>query len=129
MDLLLTGNHFYYIVSTDCQENNVISTKLEDLPNEIITKVLSYLEIRDRIYFGHLSKRTRAVRCNKTLWQKVSIHSEHLKSEFLQFMVSNGCKCLKLILVWVKGSLHLRKTLRLQELFFENCEMYVLIVG
>ena len=99
------------------------STKLEDLPNEIITKVLSYLEIRDRIYFGHLSKRTRAVRRNKTLWQKVSIYSEHMKSDFLKFMLSNGCKCLKLILVWVKGSLHLTKTLRLQELFLENCEI------
>ena len=99
------------------------STKLEDLPNEIITKVLSYFEIRDIIYFGHLSKRTRAVRRNKTLWRKVSIYSEHLKSEFLQFMLINGCKCLKLNLVWVKGYIHLGKPIRLQELSLENCEI------
>ena len=62
MDLLLTGDHFYYIVSTNCQQNNMLPTKLEDLPNEIITKVLSYLDVRDLFCFGHISKRTRANR-------------------------------------------------------------------
>ena len=97
------------------------STKLEDLPNEIITKVLSYLEIRDLIFFGHLSKRTRVVSRNKTLWRKLTIHCKTLKSKFLKFMLRNGCKCLKLILVWLKGSLHLRKATRLQELSLDRC--------
>ena len=102
------------------------STKLEDLPNEIITKVLHYLEIRDLIFFGHLSKRTRAVSRNKTLWRKLTIHSKTLKSKCLKFMLINGCKCLKLILVcvyplWLKGSLHLRKASRLQELSLDKC--------
>ena len=101
------------------------STKLEDLPNEIITKVLSYLEIRDLIFFGHLSKRTRVVSRNKTLWRKLTIHSCNksitLKSKFLKFMLRNGCKFLELILVWLKGSLHLRKASRLQELSLDRC--------
>jgi hypothetical protein len=99
------------------------SVKLEDLPNEIITKVLSYLEIRDLIFFGHLSKRTRAVRRNKPLWRKLTFHGHSLKSEFLKFIVTNGCKFLKLILVWLKGSLRLRKASRLQELSLDNCEI------
>ena len=31
------------------------STTLKDLPNEIIAKVLRYLETRDLFFFGHLS--------------------------------------------------------------------------
>ena len=121
MDLFFTEDHFYYIVSDNCQEDNKLSTKLEDLPNEIITKVLSYLEIRDLIFFGHLSKRTRAVRRNKPLWRKLTFHGHSLKSEFLKFIVTNGCKFLKLILVWLKGSLRLRKASRLQELSLDKC--------
>ena len=97
------------------------STKLEDLPNEIIAKLLSYLEIRDLICFGHISKRTRAISRDKAVWRKLTIHSKPLKSEFLKFMLRNGCKSLELILVWLKGSLDLRKASRLQELSLVRC--------
>ena len=73
------------------------STQLEDLPNKIITKVVSYLEIRDLFCFGHLSKRTRAVSRDKTLRQKLTVHNKTLKPEFLKFMLINGCKFLRMI--------------------------------
>ena len=121
MDLLLTGDHFYYIVSANCHQNIMLSTKLEDLPNEIITKVLSYLETRDLFFFGHLSTRTRAISRHKALWQKVTVYNKTLKSEFLEFMLGNGCKCLKLTDVQLKGSLHLRKSSILSDLSLDRC--------
>ena len=99
------------------------STTLQDLPNEIITKVLSYVELRDLFSFGCLSTRTRAVSRVKTLWQKLSIRNKTLKTEFLKFMLKNGCKFLELIDVQLKGSLHLRKTSGLQELSLDRCEI------
>jgi hypothetical protein len=120
MDLFFTEDHFYYIVSDNCQEDNKLSTKLEDLPNEIITKVLSYLDVKDLFCFGHISKRTRTISRDKAVWRKLTIHNQTLKSKLLKFMLRNGCKFLKLINVRLKGFLHLRKASRLQELSLDR---------
>ena len=97
------------------------STMLKDLPNEIITKVLSYLETRDLFFFGHLSTRTRAISRDGALWQKVTVYNKTLKSEFLEFMLRNGCKFLKLTDVQLNGSLHLRKSSVLTDLSLDGC--------
>ena len=97
------------------------STTLKDLPNEIITKVLSYLETRDLFFFGHLSSRTRAVSRHKILWQKVTIDNKTLATEFLKFILRNDCKFLKLTNVQIKGSLHLRKSSVLKNLSLNRC--------
>ena len=97
------------------------STTLKDLPNEIITKVLSYLETRDLFFFGHLSSRTRAVSRHKILWQKVTIDNKTLATEFLKFILRNDCKFLKLTNVQIKGSLHLRKSSVLTDLSLDGC--------
>ena len=97
------------------------STTLKNLPNEILTQVLRYLEIRDLFSFGHLSTRTRAVSRDKTLWQKVTIRNKTLKSEFLKFIVRNGCKFLKLTNVQLKGYLRLRRSSILKDLTLDRC--------
>ena len=51
-----------------------LTIKLEDLPDEVILKVFSYLENpTDRIRSGHLSQRLRAISSDKSLWQKQGI--------------------------------------------------------
>ena len=97
------------------------SITLQDLPNETITKVLSYLELRDLFSFGFLSTRTRAISRDKILWQKLTVRNKTLKTEFLKFMLRNGCKFLELIHVQLKGSIHLRKRSGLQELSLDEC--------
>ena len=47
---------------------------LEDLPNELILKVLSFLETIDLIYCGQLSKRIRAISHDESLWQKMNLY-------------------------------------------------------
>ena len=97
------------------------SATLKDLPNEIFARVLSYLEIRDLFFFGHLSTRTRAVSRDKILWQKVTIDNKTLATEFLKFILRNDCKFLKLTNVQIKGSLHLRKSSVLKNLSLNRC--------
>lgn len=96
-------------------------TTLKDLPNEIITKVLSYLEIRDLVFFGHISTRTRAVSRQKVLWQKLTIDNKTLATEFLKFILRNDCMFLKLTNVQIKGSLQLRKLPILKNLSLNRC--------
>ena len=55
-----------------------LTIKLEDLPDEVILKVFSYLEnTADRIRSGHLSQRLRAISSDVSLWQK-RIHPKKL---------------------------------------------------
>ena len=97
------------------------TSTLENLPNEIITKVLTYLEIRDLFFFGHLSTRTRAVSHDTILWQKLTIDSKTLTTEFLKLILRNDCKFLKLTNVQIKGYLHLRKSSNLTNLSLNRC--------
>ena len=78
--------------------------QLEDLPNELILKVLGYLKIKELIHCGQLSKRIREISHNETLWQAMNLYLEPWKdcsenkvpADFLHMVISNGCKYLSL---------------------------------
>ena len=51
-----------------------LNFKLEDLPDEVILKVFSYLENNtDRIRSGHVSQRLRAISSDESLWHKINL--------------------------------------------------------
>ena len=64
--------------STSPEENgnspNGSILKLEDLPNELILKVLCFLETIDLICCSQLSKRIRAISHDESLWQKMNLY-------------------------------------------------------
>ena len=78
--------------------------QFEDLPNELILDVLGYLNIKELIYCGQLSKRIREISNDETLWQAMNLYLEPWKdcsrnkvpAEFLHMVISNGCKYLSL---------------------------------
>ena len=47
--------------------------QLEDLPDEMILKVLSYVNIGDLMRCGQVSKRFGKIRDIESLWQKVDL--------------------------------------------------------
>ena len=47
--------------------------QLEDLPDEMILKVLSYVNIGDLMRCGQVSKRFGKIRDIESLWQKVNL--------------------------------------------------------
>ena len=51
---------------------------LEDLPNEVLLKVFSYLQIHDLFYCGHVNQRIRLLTREEKLWQKISISRVYL---------------------------------------------------
>ena len=72
------------------------SLQLEDLPNEVLLKVLSYVEIRDLICCGQISKRIRTISHDESLWQKLNLCKREIPTEFLEFVINNGCKYLSI---------------------------------
>ena len=73
--------------------------QFEDLPNEVILKILGYLEgTKGLIYCGHLSRRIRTISQDETLWQKINLSRQNIPTGFLQMVLNNGCKHLNLSL-------------------------------
>ena len=72
---------------------------LEDLPDELIIKVFSFLETRDLICLGQLSIRIRAITHDEQFWQKINlsyIDMRKIPARFLKMAIENGCKYLSL---------------------------------
>ena len=75
------------------------SFQFEDLPNEVILKVLKNLDIKDVLRCGLVSKQIRTISRDESIWEKINLyHKEGLKVpiEFLQLVLDSGCKYLSL---------------------------------
>ena len=46
---------------------------LEDLPDEVLLKILSYLDIKGVLQCGHLFKRIREISNDKSVWKKLKV--------------------------------------------------------
>ena len=101
--------------------------QLEDLPEEMIVKVFSYLKIGDLIHCGHVSKRIRQIWNVESLWQSVDFNDldngrgSKVQTEFIIFLLDKGCKYLNLRSVELTGSLELDKLSKLKRLNLEEC--------
>ena len=70
---------------------------LEDVPDEVILRVFSNLEIKDFIRCGQVSKRIRAISQDQSLWLRLDLYSnKSVAAGFLEYVINNGCKYLGL---------------------------------
>ena len=81
--------------------------KWQDLPNELILKILSYSETKDLISCGQLSKRTRNISRDRSLWVTANLEKKILKTEFIEMILGNGCNILNLSNSIIVGRLRL----------------------
>ena len=96
------------------ERSETIICNFQDLPDEIILKVLSCSELKDLISSGQVSKRLRKISHDNSLWQKVSLAWKIVKTEFLELILNKGCKSLSLFGVTILGSLRLRQKSQLR---------------
>ena len=101
--------------------------QLEDLPDEMIVKVFSYLKIGDLIHCGHVSKRIRQIWNVESLWQSIDFNDldngrgSKVQTDFIIFLLDKGCKYLNLRSVELTGSLKLDELSKLKRLNLEEC--------
>ena len=95
--------------------------KLQDLPDELILKIVSYSKEKDFISCGQVSKRIRNISRDKSLWVTVNLEKKIVKTEFLEFLIIKECKSLNLNCTTILGSLSLKNISQLRELDFEDC--------
>ena len=70
--------------------------KWQDLPDELLLKILSYFEVKDLISCGQVSKRTRNISQDHSLYVTTNLENKIVKIELLEMILSKGCKILDL---------------------------------
>ena len=76
-----------------CQKMS--SYKIDDLPDELILEILSFMNVKEIIKCGQVSKRIRSICSDETLWQKVNLYNKIVPVDFLIRLVDNKCKYLR----------------------------------
>ena len=92
-------------------------SNFQDLPDEVILKILSYSETKVIIICGQVSKRIRRISHDRSLWVKVCLHKKVVKTELLEMVLSKGCKILVLSNSTILGSLSSGMKSQLQVLY------------
>ena len=106
----------------------MINLELEDLPNELLLKILSYLNIASLTSCGLICKRIRFISHDVSLWQKINLYQKTVPTKFLKFVMKNGCKYLSLSCAKLKENSTLQrkseirflKDLRLTKLYIPS---------
>ena len=115
------------VINKKAKHQNKLTIHIEDLPNEVLLKVFSFMDIKDLICFGGLSKRIRGICHDSSLWQKVNLNWKQVPAQFLKLILKNKCKYLKLSNPFglaVKGRLLSKKTSQLWSLYLgNNCKI------
>ena len=89
-------------------------SNLDDLPNEVILKVLSYLKIEEIVRCHQVSKRIKSICHDESLWKNINLHlCDFVPAILLQLVINNGCKYLSLNCSTVVGKLSLKKSSQL----------------
>ena len=97
------------------------SIRLEELPNELLMKIFSFLEITNLLKCSQTSKRIRVICYDDSLWQMINLSKKKVPTEFLQKVISYGCKSLNLNEATVVGTLRLEKESQLTNLDLSGC--------
>ena len=79
------------------------SFHFECLPDEILLKILSFMDIKGVLRCGKVSNRLRAISHDKMLWTKLKLLGRQVHYRFIEKAVQNGCEYLNLRLSCVNG--------------------------
>jgi hypothetical protein len=93
----------------------------QDLPDEVVLKILSFSETKDLINCGQVSKRIRRISRDGTLWVTANLEKKIVKTELLEMILEKGCRILNLCHSTIHGSLSLDIKSQLRVLNLSPC--------
>ena len=71
-------------------------SNFQDVPDELVVKILSYLQVKDLIICGQVSKRIRTISCDNSLWVTAILEKKIVRTELLEMILGKGCMALKI---------------------------------
>jgi len=69
---------------------------IEDLPDEILLNIFSFLDLKGVLQCGQVSKRLRAISNDQCLWLKLNLHGQEVPYGVIEKAIQNGCEYLNL---------------------------------
>ena len=102
---------------------------LEDLPDEILLKVLSSLDIKGVLQCGQSSTRLRKISNDKSLWSKLNLRGQYVPYGLIEKAMQNGCEYLKLIFASSYEKKNSVVPWKLKYLDISQCELGPMIVN
>ena len=75
----------------------------EDLPDEILLNIFSFLDIKGVLQCGQVSKRLRAISNDQCLWSKLNLFGMEVPYGIIEKAIQNGCEYLNLGFSFVYG--------------------------
>ena len=70
--------------------------QLDELPDEVILKIVGFLDLKGLLLCGQVSKRLRAIANDESLWLKVNLYHRKVPYDFIEKAAGNGCQYLGL---------------------------------
>ena len=102
---------------------------IQDLPDELVLKIFSYLDTKDLIICGQVSKRIRRISHDSTLWVTANLENKIVKAELLDIILEKGCRILNLRHTTIVGSLSSNTKSPLSVLNLSDCDCDASIRG
>ena len=90
--------------------------ELDDLPDEIILNIFTFLGIREILKCGQVSQRIRAISNDESLWLQLNFFEGHVPYGLLEKAVQNGCRYLSLAFASLVGGENSEMSLNLKYL-------------
>ena len=78
----------------------------QDLPDELVLRIIGYSETKDLIIYGQVSKRIRRISHDSTLWLTANLEKKIVKTELLEMILRKGSNILNLCHSTILGSLN-----------------------
>ena len=108
-------------VQLETKYKKMVTVQFQNLPDEIILKVMSNLSVEELIQWGQVSKRIRNISHDISLWQEVDLFEKKVSTDFVKMILSNECEYLSLSFCKLVGNLSLKKPSNLKGLDLTNC--------
>ena len=90
--------------------------ELESLPDEMLLKIFSYMNIQELLQCGQVSKRIRTICSDKSLWVVINLFQKKVKAEFIKLILDRNCDLLGIKDTMINGFVKLNKTYKLSYL-------------
>ena len=97
------------------------SERIEKFPAEILLKILNFLEISDLLKCSQTSQTFRKFCFDNSLCEKINLSNMKIHSQFLQKLISCGCKCLNLNEAKIIGTLKIEGHSQFNQLDLSGC--------
>ena len=89
------------------EKYDLLKHPLDHLPDEVQLNIFKFLDLDDVIRCAHVSKRTRRICHDESIWKKVNISGKAVPSEFIEQILENGCQYINLRGTKIFGGLNL----------------------